>query len=673
MGFFARLSMKQKVWGGYGIMLAILMLVSATSLSSLFRVEANIATVVEEVQPAMIASMELAATVNRAAGALGFYLLSKETDHRDAYQAALDDVDQALARVRGALADRADAQSEALLNQLSDDVARFRGYQERMVTLAENVAANQPGMTFAAQNVNPLSQQMLQQMSEMVQSEFEESASAERRQILSDVHDLRYSWSNVMNGVRAYLAFRGDNAKNEVQLYLDDTAAKLARLEAAQDELTFVQADALEQVIELRTQVIENYEGLQEIDASGKWRTDAYLIRTELGPLMEQIQANVHELVQVQQALIGTTSESLLERVAGASTVIGIFTAIGILLSIVVIATSCTQVIRPIVTLRDILKDISEGEGDLTRRAKLASQDELGQASGYFNRVMSNLQDMMGQVATVSDGVSERASQANEEVAQIRSNIGLNADRARSTATATEQISATSEEIARNAQSTTEEADQARTEASEGASSVRAMSQHAQQMGGQIDELQGSVDVISAKGAGMLDMVGIINEIADQTNLLALNAAIEAARAGDSGRGFAVVADEVRQLAMKTQQSTARISELLQDNQKSNQQLNAVMVGVSESTQSMLSSVEETSGRIERMANSVNLMTDMVAQIASAAQEQSTATNEIAGNIEGISHLGAENAERAEEISQHLEALARDSVQLGELVGRFKI
>lgn len=668
---FSQFSIRQKLWGGFGLLLAVLTLISSIAFFSLAGVQKDMGVVIDDIQPSVIASMELTSGLNQATSSLGFFLLSGETVHRDTYQGALTRVDSMVEALTKQLS--SDAAQAAHIETIRADIGSFKRHGNEMLSLVNDTAKNVPGIAYAAQYINPLSQEMLNIVSQMIMSESEEAASTKRKQLMSDLHSLRYSWANVMNGVRAYLAFRAQSALDEINLYLEDSGTKLDRLRAYGSDLTFDQEDGLEQFTALREEFLTHLDALQDFDKSGKWRTDAWMVRNEVGPLMDRIQGNLIELVQAQRTLIETTSRSLIERMVSAETFIGLLLTFGLIVGVLVAFTTCSQTTRAAVSMRDVLKDISEGEGDLTHRVPQVSNDELGQASGYFNKTMAQLQGMVGDVATVARQVADRADQATGQIDVVTRNIGIGADRARSTAAATEEMSATSVEIARNASVATDEAGKAHKEAEAGARSVKGMSSKAQDMHKQIEQLQNSVNEIKAKGHGMLDMVGIINEIASQTNLLALNAAIEAARAGESGRGFAVVADEVRQLAMKTQQSTAKISELLKDNQHSSEGLSSIMGSVTHATESMLGSVDETSEAISRVTDSVQLMTDMVGQIAHAAREQSTATGEIASHVEEISHMETENAQRVTETSGYLQELADFSARLDDLVSRFKV
>jgi methyl-accepting chemotaxis protein len=255
----------------------------------------------------------------------------------------------------------------------------------------------------------------------------------------------------------------------------------------------------------------------------------------------------------------------------------------------------------------------------------------------------------------------------------VSNNIIQSADRAQTTAAATEELSATAHEVARNSTESAEEAHHVYQVAETGSRCVNDMSSKAGDMSKEIENLKKDVDDLTEKSKGMLNMVGIINDIANQTNLLALNAAIEAARAGEMGRGFAVVADEVRQLAMKTQDSTSQITGLITDNMQSNENLGSVMDKVAEATQSMMESVQETSETISSMTSGVQKMNDVVAQIATAAEQQSAVTNDVAGNIETISAAESDNAERTAGVSQHLYELTDLASRLDGLVGRFKV
>ncbi|GMQ87696.1 MAG: methyl-accepting chemotaxis protein [Gammaproteobacteria bacterium] len=667
------LPVRQKVWGGFGILLALMIVLSAVSWRSLSQVGDDLRLVVEELQPTMLASQDLSQSLAQAAAALGLYLLAEEDSNRVVYRESLEAVDAAMSRLEQLLLERPDDSLQASLQSLHSLVERFKSYEKTMVGLVDDRLSNMAGLSFAAQHLNPLSQQMLQLSGEMVMSEFEEEPSESRRELFNEIHELRYTWANVMNGVRAYIAFRGERALNEIELYMQAADEKIKRLAAFENELTFEQDEGLSGFIELKQQFAANLDKLRAIEDSGKWRTDIQLIRDEISPLLNQIDSELETLVEQQRSLAVATSTSLLTGLDQDSTFIGALLLVGVLVGVLVALLASSYIVTPILRLREILQDMARGEGDLTQRVKLTSGDELGQASGFFNQMMAGLQEMVIDIVTAARQVEQGAQQSSERVAAVQANVLEGAERTRSTAAATEQMSATSAEIARNAETAAGEAEKAREQARGGSTAMQQVARKAQTMEAQISQLQENVDAIEAKGRSMDKVIGVINEIADQTNLLALNAAIEAARAGEAGRGFAVVADEVRQLASKTQHSTAQIRELLESNRHSNQTLVSSMGQVAETTGTMRQSVDDTEQVIRHMSENVELMNEMLEQIAHAAREQSQTSGEIAHNVEVMSGKETENAEWMKAGSEDLAELTRTSARLNQVVGHFKV
>ena len=669
----SNLSVRQKLWGGFSILLALMLVLSAVSYRSLFKVEDRLSLVVEKLQPTMLASQDLSHALTHAAAALGLYLLAADDGAKAEYQEALVQVDTAQQDLQQQLRVDSDQASVQTLESLQTLVDRFKAYEPRMVELVQDRTKNITGLSFAAQRINPISQQMLQVTRQMLMSEFEEDANRQRRELLNLVHELRYAWANVMNGVRAYIAFQAKPSLDEIALYSDAADQAITKLSAMEDQLTFEQSEGLQQFTTLKKDFVNNFAELRKIEASGRWRTDIHLVREEIRPLLAEIDTVLRGLVSAQRDLAVDASADLLSELHdNARAIVGLL-LVGLVIGLLVAWLASNQIATPILRLREILEGMARGEGDLTQRVKLATGDELGQASDYFNQMMAGLQEMIVDIADVSRQLGQGTEQTSERVAAVQANVAEGAERTRETAAATEQMSATSAEIARNAETAAGEAVQARTQADAGNSAMHKMADKARTMAAQIGQLQQSVDAIEAKGRSMHQMVGVINEIAEQTNLLALNAAIEAARAGEAGRGFAVVADEVRQLASKTQQSTAQIRQLLESNQHSNQELVGSMGQVADASGSMLNTVGDTEQVIRRMTDSVNLMNDMVEQISEAARQQSAASHEIAQHVESLSCKESENAEWMDACHQDLRALTQSAARLNNVVGRFRI
>ena len=197
------LSIKHKVLGGFAIVLFAISIVVITAVVNLSTIQDTVKHVTNEVQPSVLASMELLEHLDSAAISLGFYLLSKEESHIRAYQQRIAETQLKLEELKALPAITQDSQLSDLVAGISADVERFAGYEQEMVDYAVNNAKNYPAMLYSATTLNPLSQQILQNLSQMLLAEAEEPANEQRKKLLSDINELRYAWANAMNGVRA--------------------------------------------------------------------------------------------------------------------------------------------------------------------------------------------------------------------------------------------------------------------------------------------------------------------------------------------------------------------------------------------------------------------------------------------------------------------------------------
>ncbi|MFD3348649.1 methyl-accepting chemotaxis protein [Alteromonas macleodii] len=369
----------------------------------------------------------------------------------------------------------------------------------------------------------------------------------------------------------------------------------------------------------------------------------------------------------------GTYLTNLEKEFAHLRNVITVFCLVSIVLVVVLVYVIGGSIVKPVQEVSERMKDISQGEGDLTRSLPETGQDEVTRLARYFNEytkkmrhsllgIRENINSLTQQaelVETSSKNSNAQAQTQNENMLQV--------------AAAMEEMTTQINEVSNNADSAEKSTSSARGNVQNGASVVDSTVNDIRSLTSDIESVSSAVTELAAQTESIGAVLDVIRGIAEQTNLLALNAAIEAARAGEQGRGFAVVADEVRTLASRTGQSTDEIQamiEELQSNAKS--AVDAVKVSQSASTKTVDNAIQAN----QNLQEADRLMTeiaDMSSEIARATEQQAEAATEANMRINALSGAADSSLRTADELAAASQALRASCLAIMDIANRFKL
>lgn len=366
---------------------------------------------------------------------------------------------------------------------------------------------------------------------------------------------------------------------------------------------------------------------------------------------------------------------------------IGIVALVCMILVIPVAFIAAGTLVKPLINIVEKLQDIAEGEGDLTNRLKVKSQDEIGQVARWFNSFIDKIHTLVSDVAENANELNDSSTTLEQISRTMAKGAEQTADNSNSVSTAVEKMStslssvaAAMEQAAGNmgmVASATEEMSSTINEISKNTVSAKEITEDVvsktNQASGQIQELGNAADDIG-------HVVAVITDISDQVSLLALNATIEAARAGEAGKGFAVVANEIKDLATQTASATNDIKEKIEKIRMSTGKtvgqigdISDVVNKVNEIVLIIASAVEEQSATTQNISENIAQVTQGLDTINQNILESSIASSEIAKDIGQVTQVANEMNENSNQVDVRSKDLSGLSAKLMELVSKFKI
>ncbi|MEJ1377234.1 MAG: methyl-accepting chemotaxis protein [Candidatus Sedimenticola sp. (ex Thyasira tokunagai)] len=665
--------MGHKILAGYALMLLLLTGISSLAIYRLSHLSESVSELVQTYRPAILGAKQLAIEVNQTSSALGFFLSSKEEGHRENYRQGLERSESLLIELKKLPTIAGDPESDKLTNQLGDDFKRFRELGEQLL---ETVASNEkryPGMAFANQQINPINRQTIDLTSRMILSEHEESPGAERRELLVALTDLRYTWSSVINSIRAYLAFRGDAVIKDLDLYIERTEELITKIRGFGDLLTLDQEDAVEQFEALLEQSKLNIEELKRIHGGEQWHTDSWLVRDQAAPLIEKIDTKLKLLLERQTGAIDQNSATLISDSRKAITFVASLLLFGLLVVVLLAWLSNRYITKPLHSVVDALDDIAKGEGDLTNRLSIAGSDEIGKLGQSFNTFVSAIGELVKHTAVSADNVIDAVNKSTDASHQITQKVLEQESETHQVVTAINQMSETIGSIAKNATGAETASKTAERDAKVGRTTVEESAAAVRSLSGEVQAATEIILKVEEDSEEIGSVLDVIKSIADQTNLLALNAAIEAARAGEQGRGFAVVADEVRNLASRTRTSTIEIEEMIERLRTNTRQAVTAMEAGNKTMAENIKQTDRARASLQAIADSTDAISAMNTLIATASEEQSAVAVEINSSIIKISNGSKEAAGFSRTALEEIERLGQVATELKAIICQFKL
>ncbi|WP_395344851.1 methyl-accepting chemotaxis protein [Ningiella sp. W23] len=460
-------------------------------------------------------------------------------------------------------------------------------------------------------------------------------------------------------------------AQADFMLLRDDSFVEIAESTLALSKQHLREVELLLEGKENQIKVIKIEDALKAYEASfaqlvSLWTSDNEQAQLVAKEMLEQAQhtSNLSEKLLIEEQVI---VDDLRASIATIS-IVAMVIALG--LSGFLAFWLTNAITSSIQTSSAIVRDLKEGK--LASNVIVSGNDELATLSRELLDSMSTISRTISKVQTAMTNLSQTSKTVEQLVSESQESIHAQETETDGLAAAIEEMTASSIQITQNAASAQQSSSEAETQVKNGTKIINEAKTSMQTLAGKLSDAMEVVNKLDEDSKGIADIVSVIQGIAEQTNLLALNAAIEAARAGEQGRGFAVVADEVRQLAQRTQESTARITDIVSMVQLGASNVVGVIDESNQKSIDVVSLTDSAAQAYEKINEAIDQVAQLNVQVKTGAEEQTTTCEHITVNVTSIKDRAGENTVAQNSIKHQAHNQVVESAECLEEVSFFR-
>ncbi|OCQ21157.1 chemotaxis protein [Pseudoalteromonas luteoviolacea] len=400
--------------------------------------------------------------------------------------------------------------------------------------------------------------------------------------------------------------------------------------------------------------------------------SDEALIRIDTGDAV--LQARLYHSKALNWTFVALIEEDeILSSAYAMSYNIGLISVVMLVLFIFIAIALANKIVYPIEMVSDGLKEIAQGEGNLSKRLQVIGNDEISELASWFNQFLNSINGLVRDIKSNASNLNAQAQQSHSSVDDIRGQCHHQASTSQQTAEHTQAMENMAMTVNDNCTQALSEISNTDSHAKQGNALIQSTVSQVATLNDSLDSSAQAMSELEGQSKDITNILEVIRTIAEQTNLLALNAAIEAARAGEQGRGFAVVADEVRTLAQRSHDATQDIEKVLTKLTDQTRSVSKHMTLSVEESKTAIEQSEQAHRAFEEIANSIERVTPIIANISQQAEQQGAYASDSKTQIEGINQSIQQVSGSADSLYDGAKQLVKFANNLDELVGRFNV